>query len=92
MQGALNPNDENGTYNMVITVEGYADMRKYTTHLSPEGALEIPEGITVGDVLEQLEVPSESKKVIIVNGRHKTTEYILQPGDALIFFPPLEGG
>ena len=92
MQGALKIYSENGTRNMVITVKGYADMRKYTAHLSSEGDLEVPEGTTVGDILKQLKVPSELKKIIIVNGRHKNPDHVFEPWDALVFYPPLEGG
>ena len=67
-------------------------MRKYTSDLSSDGDLEIPEGSKVCDVLEQLKVPPGLKKLIIVNGHHKTPHHILKPGDLLVFFPPLEGG
>ncbi len=77
---------------MVIKVKGYATMREYTVHLPSEGDMEIPEGSTVGAVLEDLKVPSNSKKLIIVNGRHKTPDCVLKSGDTLVFFPPLEGG
>ncbi len=77
---------------MLIKVKSYVTMRKYTAHLDTEGDLEIPEGTTVDAVLKQLKVPSESEKLIIVNGRHQTNDYVLQPGDDLVFFPPVAGG
>ena len=77
---------------MYIQVKGHADMKKYTAHLPPEGDLEIADGATVDAVLNKLKVPSETKKLIIVNGRHQSHDYILQPGDSLVFFPPIEGG
>ena len=77
---------------MIVKVKGYANMRKYTDHLSSEGEMEITEGTTVGGVLNQLGVPSDVKKVIMVNGRSKIPEFVLQPEDILVFFPPLEGG
>jgi len=77
---------------MIIKVKGYANMRKYTAHLPSDGNLEIPEGTKVCDVLTKLKVPLESKKLIIVNGRHQSPHQILKPGDLLVFFPPLEGG
>ena len=77
---------------MRIKVKSYVTMGKYTAHLEPESNLEIPEGTTVDAVLKQLSVPLESAKLIIVNGRHQTNDYVLQPGDALVFFPPVEGG
>ena len=77
---------------MLIKVKGYANMKKYTAHLSSEGNLEVPEGATVDDVFRKLKVPSALKMIIIVNGRHKPGDYILQTGDMVTFFPPLEGG
>ena len=77
---------------MVIKVKGYATMKPYTTHLPSDGELEIPEGTTIGSVFKKLNVPSESKNVIFVNGRHRSSEYRLRPGDTLVFFPTLEGG
>ena len=77
---------------MIIKVKGYANMRKYTAHLPSDGDLKIPEGTKVSDVLKQLNVPPELKKLIIVNGQHKPINHILKPGDLLVFFPPLEGG
>ena len=77
---------------MVIKVKGYATMKPYTAHLPPDGDLEILEGTTIGSVLKKLNVPSESRNVIFVNGRHRSLTDRLQPGDTLVFFPPLEGG
>jgi sulfur carrier protein ThiS len=77
---------------MVIKVKGYANMKKYTAHLPSEGNLDVPEGATVDAVFKKLKVPPESKMIIIVNGRHKPGDHILQTGDMLTFFPPLEGG
>jgi len=77
---------------MIITVKSYASMKKYLAGLPPSGELQIPEGAPVGVVLQQLNVPPELKKVILVNGRHQSEDYLLQPGDVLVFFPPLEGG
>ncbi len=77
---------------MIIKAKGYANMKKYTAHLPSEGNLEMPEGATVDSVFKKLKVPPESKKLIMVNGRHKLGDYVLRTGDRLTFFPPLEGG
>ena len=76
----------------MIKVKGYAFMRKYTVDLPTVGELDVPEATTVDSVLKQLKVPSQSKKVIFVNGRQRSQDYVLQPGDIFVFFPPLEGG
>jgi len=77
---------------MIITVKGYASMKKYLAGLPASNEMELPEGTPVGAVLKQLGVPPELKKVILVNGRHQSGDYLLRPGDTLAFFPPLVGG
>ena len=77
---------------MLIKVKGYASLRKYTVDLPTEGEMDVPEGSTVDSVLRHLKIPSESEKIILVNGRHRSQDYVLQPGDILLFFPPLAGG
>jgi molybdopterin converting factor small subunit len=76
-----------------ITVKSYANMRKYTSHLSAEGKINIPAGTTVAALLKSLKVPyGATPLVTIINGRREAPGYVLQPGDSLAFFPPLEGG
>jgi len=77
---------------MVIYVESHADMRRYTAHLGPEGELEAPEGATVRDILTLLQVPQDKPTILLVNGRSRSFDQGLQPGDKMVFFPPLEGG
>ncbi len=77
---------------MVISVRSYAFMRKYTTHLQNHGELCVPEQATVGDVLQHLGVPSDAKKIILVNGRPAQPDRVLRSGDLLVFYPVLEGG
>jgi molybdopterin converting factor small subunit len=77
---------------MMITIKSYASMKKYMAGVPPNGQLEVPEETPVGAVLDRLGVPPELKKVILVNGRHRSEEHRLRTGDTLVFFPPLEGG
>ena len=77
---------------MEIEVKGYASMGKYTSHLGHEHRFDVPEGSTIGHLFRLLGVPRDLKKVVVVNGRHQTDEYVLAPDDAVVFFPPLEGG
>lgn len=77
---------------MIINVRGYASLKQFTAHLSPRGALTVPDNATVASVLEKLQVPSDSEVITMINGRHCTLNHILRSGDKLVFFPPLEGG
>lgn len=77
---------------MIVNVKGYASLKRFTAHLAPHGDLTVPEDATVASVLEKLQAPMDSKVVAMINGRHCTLDHILEPGDKLVFFPPLEGG
>ena len=77
---------------MIISVMGYASLKQFTAHLSTGGTLTATDNATVASVLEKLQVPSDSKVITMINGRHCTLNHILRPGDKLVFFPPLEGG
>ncbi len=77
---------------MVIYVDSHAGMRRYTDHLGAEGELEVAEGATARDVLTLLQVPQDKPTILLVNGRSRPFEHGHQPGDKMVFFPPLEGG
>ncbi len=77
---------------MMITTKGYASFRKYTEDLPAEGSLELPEGTPVSGLMKRLGIPIGIKKIILVNGRHRSEDHVLLSGDTVVFFPPLEGG
>ena len=77
---------------MFINVKGYASLKQFTADLSTRGTLTVPDNATVAYVLVKLHVPSDSKVITMINGRHCTLNHILRSGDKLVFFPPLEGG
>lgn len=77
---------------MVIRVKGYATMKPFTKHLSHKGEMEVPDGSTVDAVLRRLHVPVRIEKITMINGRRCKMGRVLEPGDELVFFPPLEGG
>lgn len=77
---------------VVIKVNGYAGMKRFTRHLSEGGTMEVPHGSTVEAVLRMLCVPLREEMITMVNGRRCDMDQVLEPGDPLVFFPPLEGG
>ena len=77
---------------MVIQVKSFANLKTYTAHLPSGGELEINDGSTVAALLKELRLPAESKCIVLVNGRFQDRSYVLQSGDVLVFFPPVEGG
>jgi molybdopterin converting factor small subunit len=52
---------------------------------------DLPEGTTVGAVIESLGLPDEPR-VLFVNGRHAEESTSLVEGDRLAIFPPVAGG
>ncbi|HYA03424.1 MAG TPA: MoaD/ThiS family protein [Syntrophobacteria bacterium] len=55
-------------------------------------AMEIPEGTTIKELLERLAIPTEIRKIIIVNGVHAGESQFLAEGDRIGVFPPVAGG
>jgi sulfur-carrier protein len=54
--------------------------------------IEIPEGKTIGEMLEGLRVPLESVKLVFLNGIHSDMNQSLREGDRVGVFPPVAGG
>jgi len=79
---------------MDIQVKLFAGLVKFLPEdaKGKEISLSVPEDITIKSVLEQLGIPRKMAKLIMVNGVHKTTDYVLQEGDLLSIFPPVAGG
>ena len=79
---------------MKIDVFLYATLSKYL----PEGstnrstALNLPEGSCVRDIIEELDVPEKSVKLIFINGSHARMEAPLSENDRIGLFPPVGGG
>jgi len=50
------------------------------------------DGITVGSILEALNINKKEAGVLLVNSRHAETDYRLKEGDTLSLFPVIGGG
>jgi molybdopterin converting factor small subunit len=59
-----------------------------------EREMELPEGTTVADLIQWLELPVEKLPVgiLLVNGKHVTPETPLEEGVVLSIFPKVGGG
>ena len=83
---------------MTVTLKLFATLSR---HL-PDGAernvarIEVPEGATIGSVLDGLGVPREAVHMVLVDGRHVPVEEIdstpLEDGGTLAVWPPVAGG
>ena len=79
---------------MKIHVKLFATLSRF----SPGGLpgtpfdVELKEGATLQDLVDQLGLPAEETKVTFVNGIVQPLGYVLQPGDDTGIFPPIGGG
>lgn len=54
--------------------------------------IELPEGASLGDLVEQLKLPADQVKICFVNARVQELDFQLQDGDEVGVFPPVGGG
>ena len=47
---------------------------------------------TAAKIIEELNLPKDVPKIIIVNGLHAVPDDVLQDGDVMSVFPPIAGG
>jgi len=79
---------------MQINVKLFASLQRYKPDVFAGEAflVELPEGSTLADVVEHLEIRANEVKVMFVNGRARAEMYRLQDGDEVGIFPPVGGG
>ena len=76
---------------MQVRVRLFAGLRERAG--SPEVALELPDGASVGDALAQLSSLTEGVPVVLaVNRQYAQHDDILQAGDEVALIPPVSGG
>jgi len=79
---------------MKIQVALFATLSKYL----PPGAenrravIEVKDGATVREVMNQLGIPADLPNILLVNGRQAPEGAVLKDGETLSVFPPLAGG
>lgn len=80
---------------MKIELRLFASLTRYMPAqkgTEPAHNLEVPEGVTVEELLRQLRVPLDTVKVVFVNGIHAAGSQTLREGDRVGVFPPVAGG
>jgi molybdopterin converting factor small subunit len=81
-----------------ITLKLYANLSRYLPPGAQDNAidLDVPEGTTVGQLLEKYSIPRAEAHLVLVNGvyRNSTTEADspVAAGDAVAMWPPVAGG
>ena len=79
---------------MQIQVKLFASLTRYVPGIRPGYPFEVdlPDGVSLADLVRQLNLPQAEVKVIFVNARAQPLSYILYPGDEVGLFPPVGGG
>ena len=78
---------------MKVQVKLFATLRKYAPEDSVhKSGLELAQGTTIRQVLEQLAVPEPEVAFVFVNSRRQKLDEPLADGDELGIFPPIAGG
>lgn len=79
---------------MRVRVKLFASLCRYFSDAAPgiPFEMQVPEGVTVGDLVVRLKLPREEVKVFFVNGRARPIDWRLGPGDDVGIFPLVAGG
>ncbi|MEI6125048.1 MAG: MoaD/ThiS family protein [Pseudomonadota bacterium] len=78
---------------MKITVKLFTTLKKYLGEAgSGTGTLDLREGMKIFQLLDQLKIPKDIPKIVLVNSQQKTLEEPLKEGDTVSVFPPIAGG
>ncbi len=76
-----------------VRVELFADLRQY----APDGVsggqdLVVPVGTTMHDVIERYGIPADYEVTIGRNGEQAKRPDLVEDGDEIVLFSPMEGG
>ena len=77
---------------MKIQVHLFANLVKYAPDGRNAFSVELKPGACVKDLIVQLGIPPDVRKIIIINGRHSNEDTVLNEGDEVTFMTPVEGG
>ncbi len=71
-----------------------ATLRPYLSGYDPYNgfSLEVPAGATVAQVIARLGLPAGQVTLIMVDGRRREADFVLQGQERLGLFPPIGGG
>ena len=69
-------------------------LRDYVKGYEPEKGLhlEVPDGMTVGELARHIGLPLEEIKIVMINGRQKEVQSKICDGARVAFFPAVGGG
>jgi len=79
---------------MYVRVKLFATLARYFGDATAGTPFEIeaPDGSTLADLVNQVRLPRDEVKVLFVNGRSRSMDWVLTPGDEVGIFPFVAGG
>lgn len=79
---------------MHVYVKLFASLRRFAgdAPLGTPIGVDVPEGATLTDLYQVLNLPADEIKMSYINGRVQPDNWQLQPGDEIGIFPPVGGG
>lgn len=77
-----------------VEIKLFANLSTYgkSPCIDINGFMEIQDKTTIEDIINELNIPIETVKLIFLNGRHASITMSLKDGDRLGIFPPIGGG
>jgi len=79
---------------MALQIFLNATLRQYVQGYDPyQGiSVEVPAGTTLAQVIAQVGLPPKEVTLIMVDGRRREADFVLQGNERLGLFPPIGGG
>jgi molybdopterin converting factor small subunit len=77
---------------MPIHVHLFAYLAKYSPTGKEKFNFDLGPEKTLGRLLEELQIPGDFERRVLVNGRHVDTATLLRDGDDVFIYPPTAGG
>ena len=79
---------------MHVRVKLFATLSRCFGDVTPGTPFEVeaPDGATLADLVNQLKLPREEMSIFFVNGRSRSMDWVLTPGDEVGIFPLVAGG
>lgn len=74
---------------MQVTVKLFANFRHGRFNIETR---QCQQGVTVGQIVEELGIPKNELGILLVNSRHVGLDHELHDGDTLALFPLVGGG
>ena len=79
---------------MKLHLHLYASLASHLPEKSGRNSctLEVADGMSIRQLLTQLEIPENAPKILFRNGLHAELDEIIEDGDRVAIFPPIAGG